>query len=302
MAVPLVDDIDRFITLTTFPPESLPNPAEEVKYCTVLISVIDNGVGISEEDIAGSLFQEFRQLKAGLLSKQSGSGLGLAICREIVTLHHGRIGVRSTVGQGSEFIIALRLPIVQPSLKRNMDLQSPDDLDESTKRVLQESMHPRALRILVVDDAPSNRKLLIRTMSKRLHSLRVIEGDKEFRVKVEIDDAEDGHVAVGKVTGEGPTVDQSSVQRAACLNRYDCITIDAQMPVLSGYDATVQLRALGYKGLVYGCTGNALQSDIQLFIDSGADDVFTKPIDIPKLATSMLESLKTNWDVEGFSY
>jgi signal transduction histidine kinase len=67
----------------------------ETMHCTVLLKVKDNGIGISSTDMQ-TLFQEFRQLNAGLVSQQSGSGLGLAICREIVTLHKGRIGVRSS--------------------------------------------------------------------------------------------------------------------------------------------------------------------------------------------------------------
>jgi signal transduction histidine kinase len=67
----------------------------ETMHCTVLLKVKDNGIGISSADTQ-TLFQEFRQLNAGLVNKQSGSGLGLAICREIVTLHKGRVGVRSS--------------------------------------------------------------------------------------------------------------------------------------------------------------------------------------------------------------
>jgi signal transduction histidine kinase len=67
----------------------------ETMHCTVLLKVKDNGIGISGADMQ-TLFQEFRQLSAGLVNKQSGSGLGLAICREIVTLHKGRVGVRSS--------------------------------------------------------------------------------------------------------------------------------------------------------------------------------------------------------------
>jgi signal transduction histidine kinase len=50
---------------------------------SVLIRVKDNGDGISQKDIEESLFRDFRQLDAGLLSKHKGSGLGLAICLKI---------------------------------------------------------------------------------------------------------------------------------------------------------------------------------------------------------------------------
>jgi signal transduction histidine kinase len=78
----------------------------ETMHCTVLLKVKDNGVGISSADMQ-TLFQEFRQLNAGLVNKQSGSGLGLAICREIVTLHKGRVGVRSSGIAGETKVVCI---------------------------------------------------------------------------------------------------------------------------------------------------------------------------------------------------
>jgi len=74
--------------------------------------VSDEGPGIDPEDI-DKLFTKFQQLDASDTRLQSGSGLGLAISKTIVELHGGKIGVDSTVGEGSTFWFSL--PFVSPS-------------------------------------------------------------------------------------------------------------------------------------------------------------------------------------------
>ncbi|HZW23105.1 MAG TPA: hybrid sensor histidine kinase/response regulator [Noviherbaspirillum sp.] len=66
------------------------------------ISVIDTGIGISEEDL-GRLFKPFVQLDSGLARKYEGTGLGLALVKQLVELHGGVVTVSSQPQQGSEF-------------------------------------------------------------------------------------------------------------------------------------------------------------------------------------------------------
>lgn len=73
----------------------------------VLISVIDNGQGIPDEEMPHIFDRFYRGSKT---DKVFGSGLGLAISKSIILLHQGEIRVKSSKGHGSTFIVVLPLP------------------------------------------------------------------------------------------------------------------------------------------------------------------------------------------------
>jgi signal transduction histidine kinase/ActR/RegA family two-component response regulator len=114
------------------------------------------------------------------------------------------------------------------------------------------------LRILVVDDVEGNRRLLARGVGRRFPHAAV-------------DQAETGIQAVVVAT------------RAA----YDVILMDNMMPLMTGAEATRQLRASGCTSLIVGCTGNTLGVDMQHFLHAGADVVLSKPIDMVALVAAI---------------
>jgi len=76
------------------------------------VSVVDNGIGIREED-KGRIFEPFYQLNGFLIEGKNGTGLGLAIAKQIIEKHGGRIWVESEYEKGSRFIFTL--PLATPS-------------------------------------------------------------------------------------------------------------------------------------------------------------------------------------------
>ncbi|PZX55939.1 signal transduction histidine kinase [Algoriphagus ratkowskyi] len=77
----------------------------------VLTEVIDNGIGISESE-QKSLFNYFQKTSSRPTEGEESSGLGLAISKQIISLHHGQIGVKSFKNQGSTFFYTI--PLIRP--------------------------------------------------------------------------------------------------------------------------------------------------------------------------------------------
>jgi len=72
----------------------------------ISISIIDEGIGINEEDIHRVTERFFRAENTRKL-KIEGTGLGLAIAKHIINQHRGELKILSKIGVGSEFVVRL---------------------------------------------------------------------------------------------------------------------------------------------------------------------------------------------------
>jgi signal transduction histidine kinase len=81
----------------------------------ILISVRDEGVGVSQDDLP-HIFEGFYRAESGR-AVAGGHGIGLAVCRQIVEAHNGSISVESELGKGTTFVIRL------PKLTSNQAIQ-----------------------------------------------------------------------------------------------------------------------------------------------------------------------------------
>lgn len=112
--------------------------------------------------------------------------------------------------------------------------------------------------VLIVDDAPSNRKFLAMLLKKK--------GVQTIYF------AEDGVQALDMALSGS--------------SDFDIIFMDNTMPNMSGKDATLELRRAGFSSIVIGVTGNSMEDELDDFLKAGADMVFTKP-----LVSSALDAL-----------
>ncbi|MDP6544447.1 MAG: response regulator [Phycisphaerae bacterium] len=110
---------------------------------TIRFAVRDTGIGIPA-DRMDRLFQSFSQVDASTTRKYGGTGLGLAISKQIAEMMDGQIGVESEPGAGSTFWFTAILDKQAPDSRR-----SPVELED---------IHD--LRVLVVDDNATNRRIL----------------------------------------------------------------------------------------------------------------------------------------------
>ena len=79
-------------------------------YNDAYIKVIDNGIGISKEDLE-RVFERFYRVDKARSREQGGTGLGLSIAKEIIERNGGSIDIISDINQGTEVI--LRLPVIE---------------------------------------------------------------------------------------------------------------------------------------------------------------------------------------------
>jgi CheY-like chemotaxis protein len=124
---------------------------------------------------------------------------------------------------------------------------------------------PRLDTILVVDDAPLNRRMLVMMLDRRYLASEILE-------------AEDGIQAV--------SLYQSCLSQSKAVH---LILMDYHMPNMNGPTAAKRIREMGYEGVIFGVTGNALPEDIQTFRSHGADQVLMKPVKVKVLEAAIKE-------------
>ncbi|MEI7846019.1 MAG: PAS domain S-box protein [Chloroflexota bacterium] len=127
-------------------------------------SIRDTGIGIPAEKV-DQLFSKFTQVDASTTRQYGGTGLGLAISKQLVELMGGSIGVESVEGSGSEFWFTVHL---------GLQFTNGENLDNSMPRAITGTTSPRAItgttslngvRVLVVEDNSTSRKILCERMS-----------------------------------------------------------------------------------------------------------------------------------------
>jgi PAS domain S-box-containing protein len=118
----------------------------------VCISVADSGLGIPSEQ-QEAIFSEFHQVGTSVKGVKEGTGLGLAIVRRLVEMHRGKIWVESEPGRGSVFTFLL------PASRAAMETAS-ELVERATQDVKEKPRRERSM-VLVVDDDPAARELLV---------------------------------------------------------------------------------------------------------------------------------------------
>ena len=125
----------------------------------VTISVTDTGIGLSEEQRA-RLFQPFAQADSSTTRRFGGTGLGLSIVRRLAQLMKGDITVDSKQGVGSTFTVRLTLTSAPADSPLNTTLRTA----ARPARAAAANRSKARLRILVADDHPVNREVLVRQL------------------------------------------------------------------------------------------------------------------------------------------
>ncbi|MCA9298722.1 MAG: HAMP domain-containing protein [Phycisphaerales bacterium] len=127
-AVKFTETTDDRTGEVTLRAERLPGRADTDDQDRIRVSVIDNGMGIPEDE-QERIFQKFQQIDASHTRQHTGTGLGLSICRELATLLQAEIQLVSEIGRGSMF--SLILPI-----ELDVDRRAEQDLEAAFRGTL----------------------------------------------------------------------------------------------------------------------------------------------------------------------
>ena len=219
------------------------------------LAVSDTGVGLGTEQLA-RLFQPFVQADSSTTRQFGGTGLGLSIVRRLTQLMDGEVAVESAPGVGSTFTVTLTLQAA-PADTPLMSLLKP----RARKSVKLHARRGKGPRVLVVDDHPVNREVLVR----QLKLLGIVA-----------DSAANGVDAVA----------------AWAPGRYAAVLADIHMPRMDGHELARQLRAAeadrgGTPTPIVAVTANAMKGEEERCLASGMDAYLVKPVSIDRLRATL---------------
>ena len=230
-------------------------PGEKESWCNMVITVADNGIGMSQE-FQKHIFEPFERERTSTVSKVEGSGIGMGIVKKLVELMSGTVEVESKIGVGSKFTVTIPCRIASGD-----ETQAKRETNPSDQKCL------CGTRILLTEDNDLNAEIAVELLRE--------EG-------CTVDRAKDG-------------VECVDMLEKAANGTYQMILMDIQMPVMNGYDAAKKIRRMDdpqKAGIpIIAMTANAFSEDKQAALDVGMNDHIAKPINMNILVPTIQKYL-----------
>ena len=230
-------------------------PGEKEGWCDTVVTVADNGIGMSQE-FQKHIFEPFERERTSTISKVEGSGIGMGIVKKLVGLMGGTVAVESKIGVGSTFTVTIPCRIASED-----ETQAKREINPSDQKCL------CGTRILLTEDNDLNAEIATELLQE--------EG-------CTVDRAKDG-------------VECVDMLEKAANGTYQLILMDIQMPVMNGYDAARKIRRLDDPQKadipIIAMTANAFTEDKQAALDAGMNDHIAKPINMNVLVPTLRKYL-----------
>lgn len=208
----------------------------------IRFSVTDTGIGIPASRM-DKIFETFEQADDNTTLNFGGTGLGLSIVKNLAQLKGGELTLESIEGVGSTFRFINWYEVL-------------DDNPENQGRTMEKLLPFENVRILVAEDNPINKFLIVKIL-------------KGWNVVADV--VENGKEALDKLRD----------------NDYDLILMDTFMPVMNGLEATKLIREDYVKGKkdipVITFSAAVMENDKKAALDAGANDVLSKPFELSLL-------------------
>ncbi|MCE9935555.1 ATP-binding protein [Aeromonas salmonicida] len=216
------------------------------EWCDITVSVIDTGIGISDEDLE-YLFLPFSQATQPADIQKSGTGLGLMISRTLCQMMGGDLEISSELGLGTKVIVSLKLPLAETLAVRE---------SHSEERVAP-SYDDAGYRILVIDDHPTNLLLV----SQQLTFL--------------------GHEVLTASSGKSALQLLSKEPVDIIITDFNMPDIDGLE--FTGLLRQQERDDEALRTVVIGLTADARQDQVQRAVEVGMDDCLFKPVSLDDL-------------------
>ena len=230
-------------------------PGERKGWCDTVVTVADNGIGMSQE-FQKHIFEPFERERTSTVSKVEGSGIGMGIVKKLVGLMGGTVEVESKIGVGSTFTVTIPCRIASEEEAQAKRAADPADRESLS-----------GTRILLTEDNDLNAEIATELLQE--------EG-------CTVDRAKDG-------------VECVDMLEKAANGTYQIILMDVQMPVMNGYDATKKIRRMDDPQKanipIIAMTANAFSEDKQVALDAGMNDHIAKPINMSVLVPTLRKYL-----------
>ena len=230
-------------------------PGEKESWCNMVITVADNGIGMSQE-FQKHIFEPFERERTSTISKVEGSGIGMGIVKKLVGLMGGTVEVESRIGVGSTFTVTIPCRIASED-----EIQAKRETGPSDQKSL------FGVKILLAEDNDLNAEIAVELLQE--------EG-------CTVDRAKDG-------------VECVDMLEKAANGTYQLILMDIQMPVMNGYDAAKKIRRMDDPQKadipIIAMTANAFSEDKQAALDAGMNDHIAKPINMNVLVPTIQKYL-----------
>jgi PAS domain S-box-containing protein len=201
------------------------------------LEVEDTGVGIAPE-AEENIFQHFSQADSSITRAYGGPGLGLAVTRRLAESMGGAVGFSTQVGAGSTFWVEIAAPAAAAPTA-----DTSEDTDDTADWLA-------GIRVLVVEDNPTNRLVATRMLSQ---------------LGADVATAENGAEGVQAMESQD----------------FDLVFMDIQMPVMDGVEATRRIRAMPAPKCrvpIVATTANVMPEQLAAYRASGISGVVAKPI------------------------
>ncbi|MDD3795519.1 MAG: transporter substrate-binding domain-containing protein [Lachnospiraceae bacterium] len=218
------------------------NPPSDDQHALIRFLVSDTGIGMERSFIEEKLYQPFEQERRWNGEGEIGTGLGLSIVKNLVGLMNGTITCESEAGKGTCFTVLIPTTYVEAE-------------PEAQQPVLPDHSKLRGRHILLCEDHPLNREIIIKLLEK---------------YQIEVNAAVDGR--------EGLDLFCSSP-----IGYYDAVLMDLRMPVMDGLEAARRIRGADRLDAVsvpiIAITANVFEEDVESSKAAGMNAHLAKPID-----------------------